>query len=42
MLSIIEKAGLMCIPLPSPVEEAVELLRQKSGEGKHEHDEEEK
>ena len=42
LLSIVENAGLMGIPLPSPVEQAVELLRQKSGEGKHEHDEEEK
>ena len=42
LLSIIENAGLMGIPLPSPVEQAVELLRQKSGEGKHENDEEEK
>ncbi len=42
LLSIVENAGLMGIPLPSPVEQAVELLRQKSGEGKHENDEEEK
>lgn len=42
LLSIMENAGLMGIPLPSPVEQAVELLRQKSGEGKHENDEEEK
>ena len=41
LLSIIENAGLMGIPLPSPVEQAVELLRQRSGE-KHENDEEEK
>ena len=42
LLSIVENAGLMGIPLPAPVEQAVELLRQESGEGKHENDEEEK
>ena len=32
LLSIIENAGLMGIPLPSAVISAVELLRQKNGE----------
>lgn len=33
LLSIVENAGLMGIPLPSAVTSAVELLRRKSGEG---------
>ena len=32
VLSIVENAGLMGIPLPSAVMTAVELLRQKSGD----------
>ena len=32
VISIVENAGLMGIPLPSAVTAAVELLRQKSGE----------
>lgn len=38
VISIVENAGLMGIPLPSAVMAAVELLRQKSGEDVEEAD----